>query len=81
MVRQSPRFSKLPKQHQAEIREAVLLLRFRSSRPTPATRKYAAYSTIAQGLGMSYNQVQHICRAALRPIKTLSGAKLVRKLG
>jgi len=30
---------------------------------------------------MTYNQVQHICRTALRPIKTLSGDKLVRKLG
>ena len=30
---------------------------------------------------MPYNQVQHICRTALRPIKTLSGDKLVRKLG
>ena len=30
---------------------------------------------------MTYNQVQHICRAALRPTKTLSGDKLVRQLG
>jgi len=30
---------------------------------------------------MQYNQVQHICRTALKPIKTLSGDKLVRKLG
>ena len=67
MVRQSPRFSKLPKQHQA-----VLLLRFRSSRPTPATRKYAAYSTIAQGLQMPYNQVQHICRKAMRGEKPVT---------
>ena len=59
----------------------MLLLRFRCTQPTPDARKYAAYSTIAQGLGISYNQVQHICRAALRPIKTLSGDKLVRKLG
>ncbi len=72
MVKQSPRFSKLPKQHQAEIREAVLLLRFRSSRPTPATRKYAAYSTIAQGLQMPYNQVQHICRKAMQGEKPVT---------
>ena len=50
MVQSSRRFSKLPKQHQAELREAVLLLRFRCTRPTPATRKHAAYSTIAKGL-------------------------------
>ena len=30
---------------------------------------------------MTYNQVQHICRTALRPTKTLSDDKLVRQLG
>ena len=74
-------FVKLPKQHQAELREAVLLLRFRCTQPTAGARKYAAYSTIAQVLRISYNQVQHICRAVLKPIKTLSSDKLVRKLG
>ena len=59
----------------------MLLLRFRCTRPTPGARKYAAYSTIAQALPISYNQVQHICRAALRPINTPSGDRLVRKLG
>jgi len=59
----------------------VLLLRFRCTRPTPGAHKYAAYSTIAEGLHMTYNQVQHICRTALRPTKTPSGDKLVRQLG
>ena len=59
----------------------MLLLRFRCTQPTPDAHKYAAYSTIAWGLSMPYNQVQHICRTALKPIKTLSGDKLVRKLG
>jgi len=30
---------------------------------------------------MTYNQVQHICRTALRPTKMLGGDKLVRQLG
>ncbi len=59
----------------------MLLLRFRCTRPTLGAHKYAAYSTIAQGLLMTYNQVQHICRTALIPTKTLSGDKLVRKIG
>ena len=59
----------------------MLLLRFRCTRPTPGARKYAAYSTIAQALPISYNQVQHICRRALRPSKTMSGDRLVRELG
>ena len=30
---------------------------------------------------MTYNQVQHICRAALMPVKAPSGYKLLHKLG
>ena len=37
------------------MREAVLLLRFRCTEPAPGAHKYAAYSTIARGLGMTYN--------------------------
>ena len=59
----------------------MLLLRFRCTQPTAGGHKYAAYSTIAQALHIAYNQVQHICRAALRPTKTLSGDRLVRQLG
>ena len=80
MVRQSPRFSKLPKQHQAEIREAVLLLRFRSSRPTAKSAKYVPYARIAQALGITYNEVQHICRRAVRPDAPLKPEQQVRKL-
>ena len=72
MVQSMRRFTKLPEQHQAELRKAVLLLRFRCTRPTPATRKYAAYSTIAQGLQMPYNQVQHICRKAMQGEKPVT---------
>jgi len=81
MVKQSPRFSKLTKQQQAELREAVLLLRYRSSRPTPDARKYAAYSAIAGALRMPYNQVQHICRRASRPDAPPKPEKQVRRLG
>ena len=72
MVQSGRRFSKLPKQHQAELREAVLLLRFRCARPTPDARKYAAYSTIAGALHMPYNQVQHICRKAMQGEKPVT---------
>ena len=81
MVKQNCRFTKLPQHKQAELRESVLLLRFRCMQPAVDARKYAAYGMIAQALRISYNQVQHICRAALRPGKTLSGDRLVRKLG
>ena len=72
MVKQNRRFTMLPKQHQAELREAVLLLRYRCARHTPGARKYATYSTIAQGLQMPYNQVQHICRKAMQGEKPVT---------
>ncbi len=81
MAKYNRRVSKLPKEQQAELREAVLLLRFRGMQPAAGTRKYATYGMIAQALHISYNQVQHICRAALRPSKTLSADKFVRRLG
>ena len=59
----------------------MLLLRFRCTGPKPGARKYVVYSTIAQALRISYNQVQHICRTALRPTTMLKGSKLVRRLG
>ena len=61
--------------------EAVLLLRFKCTEPKPDAQKYFAYGRIAQALGMKYNQVQHICRFALRPKKMPSVDHLVRKLG
>ena len=50
MVRTSRRFSKLPRQQQMDLREAVLLLRFRCTQPTSASRKHVTYSTIAKVL-------------------------------
>ncbi len=64
-----------------DLREAVLLLRFRTTQPKPDAHKYSTYSTIARALVMTYNRVQHICRSSLRPIKAPSGDQLVRKLG
>ena len=59
----------------------MLLLRFRSSAPTAASTKYAAYARIAQALGITYNEVQHICRRALRPAAPVAPEKQVRRLG
>ena len=59
----------------------MLLLRFRCTRPAPGAHKYATYDTIARALRMTYNQVQHICRTALRPTKKSIADQLVRRLG
>ena len=42
---------------QAEIREAVLLIRFRRLDPTSDSHKYVSYSQIAKVLGISYGSV------------------------
>ena len=64
----------------AALRTVALMLRFRSTKPTAKSPKYVHYRNIAQALNLTCNEVQHMCRAALRPKKTLTSRKLVRKL-
>ena len=64
----------------ADLRNAALLIRFRTSRPTIKSRKYATYRTIAAALNLTQNEVQHICRKALQPKRSLTSKQLVRKL-
>jgi hypothetical protein len=56
-------------QQRVQLREAVLMLRFRRTDPTLASRKYVAYNGIAKALGLSYGSVQHICRASAKPVR------------
>ena len=51
------RFLQYTEHEQAQIRVAVLLLRFRCETPTPASYKYVSYSTISKALNVSYNSV------------------------
>ena len=81
MVKSNSRFSKLPQERRTALREAVLLLRFRSSEPAAKSAKYAAYASIARALGITYNEVQHICRRALKPSAPSTPEKQVRRLG
>ena len=64
----------------ADLRKAALLIRFRTARPTIKLKKYASYKTIASILKLTQNEVQHICRKALMPKRTLTSKQLVRKL-
>ena len=64
----------------ADLRRAALLIRFRSTHPTTKSIKYATYKTIASILNLTQNEVQHICRKALKPQKTLTSKQIVRKL-
>ena len=45
------------KQEQAQIKMAVLLLRFRCTTPTAASYKYMSYNKIAEALDITYNSV------------------------
>ena len=64
----------------AELREAALLLRFRTTKPTGKSFKYLSYKRIAGFLKLSEYEVQHICRKTLKPPMPLSSAKLVYRL-
>ena len=64
----------------AELREAALLLRFRTTRPTAKSFKYLSYKRIASFLKLSEYEVQHICRKSLKPVIPLSPDKLVYRL-
>jgi hypothetical protein len=56
------KFNKLDKDTQLQLRQGVLLMRFRSTTPKSGARKYVSYRRIAQVFNLSENQVQHICR-------------------
>ena len=64
----------------AALRTAALLIRFRTTKPTFKSWKFATYRTIAAALNLTQNEVQHICRKALKPQRTLTGKQLARKL-
>ena len=59
---------------------AALLIRFRTTQPTKTSWKFATYRTIAMAFNLTQNEVQHICRKALKPKKTLTSKQIVRKL-
>ena len=62
------------------MRTVALMIRFRTTQPSIKSWKYATYKTIAAALNLTQNEVQHICRKALKPQKTLTSKQLVRKL-
>ena len=49
-----------------ERRVAVLLLRYRTETPLSNARRFCSYNRIAQITKLAYNQVQHICRQAIK---------------
>ena len=56
---------------------AVIMLRFNTAKPKRSSLTYAHYREIAQVLNLTYNEVQHICRAALLPPRPMSIEKKI----
>lgn len=67
-------------QRRAELRTAVLLIRYRSTQPTSPIRKFQTYKAIAANLNLTVHEVQHICRKALLPKKVCTADQSVRLL-
>ena len=48
------------------MRQAILLLRYRTIEPKSKTTKYVSYARISKAVSQPYNIVQHLCRQALK---------------
>ena len=51
------KYQKMNDQLKAELRKAVLLLRYRSTRPTTKSQKYVSYGRIAQIVNLTVYEV------------------------
>ena len=74
------KFSKANVLLKTEIRDAVLLLRFRTIKPKAGCTIYSSYARIARALRVNYNTVQHVCRHALKKASRKKKVDLSRKL-
>ena len=59
----------MPDSQKEDLRQAVILLRYRTKNPSQHSKKYASYSTIAKVVRLTVYEVQHMCRKALLPAK------------
>ena len=74
------KYLKMDEKRKSELKTAALLIRFRSTKPSLKSRKYVSYKNIAKTLNLTENEVQYICRKALKPKKSLNTKQLVKKL-
>ena len=65
---------------QNQLRQAALMLRFRTAQPTSKSHKYLSYRDISQTLNLTQYEVQYICRKSLKPETILSPKKILYKL-
>ena len=65
------KFQKLKPTLQEQLRQATLMLRFRTTQPTSKSYKYLSYNVISKTLNLTQNEVQYICRKSLKPKKII----------
>ena len=58
--------------YQNQLRLATLMLRFRTTQPTPDSFKYLSYRVISHTLNLTHNEVQYICQKSLKTPKDFS---------
>ena len=63
-----------------ERRDAVLLLRFRTTEPSHLSYKFTSYQRISQMVGLTYNQVQHMCVRAVAGTTLAKGRRKLTQL-
>ena len=73
-------YSKANDSLKAEIRDAVLLLRFRTMKPKAGCTNYSSYARISRALCVNYNTVQHVCGHALKKALRKKKVDISRKL-
>ena len=64
----------MSEQHKKDLRRAVLLIRYRTDKPSINSRKYVSYRIISNIVSLTSYEVQHICRKALLPAKVITFA-------
>ena len=74
------KYQKMDEKLKAELRNVVLLARYRTLKPTVKPFKYATYRIIAKLVNLTEYEVQHICRKALKNVKPPSNKHEDRKL-
>ena len=74
------KYRKMAQDLKDQLKQAALLLRFRTSSPTSKSRRYLSFKAIASTLKLTPNEVQYLCRKALKPPKALTIKKKARIL-
>ena len=60
--------AKRSKEEREQLRDAALLMRYRTTTPGPGAARYLGFKAIAKVLKLSVNQVHHFCTYTPAPV-------------